>query len=292
MLGWDGCEGSRWLDSSVSTGSAAGHGSASKIVIMVQSFVILSLSLWFVEEYLNNKYLGEYLNGVFQADGLIIGTLGTLLILGSVSTAMFVSRRHSEKRFGAVSLEVTSPSVASTPKTKLVAEPSKNQPEAFAKPSMDFHPVVAALKADMADRRSSFGSLTGAGAEQPIAVPVPKTEVRPTSVLEQLTPNRQPPVTGPRPGQMGAPFAQQPFRDLRPQAPTGPSVQQGGALLAQRPMPLFKPQEPAGSTVLQPPQPPTPQIPTNVTTVITGIMPAQKKKDPTATTEEKSSTSQ
>jgi len=259
---------------------------------MVQSVVILSLSFWFVEEYLNNKYLGEYLNGVFQADGLIIGMLGTLLILGSASSAMFVRRRHGEKRFGAVSLEVTSPSVASAPKTKLVAEPSKNQPEAFAKPNMDFHPVVAALKADMADRRSSFGSIAGAGAEQPTAVPVSNTEVRPTSVLEQLTLNRQPPATGPRPGQMGAPFPQQPFHDLRPQAPTGPSVQHGGALPAQRPMPLFKPQEPAGSTVLQPPQAPTPQIPTNVTTVITGIMPAQKKKDPTLTTEEKPSPSQ
>jgi len=280
------------LESSVSTESAAGHGSASKIVIVVQWVVILSLSWWFIEEYLNNKYLGEYLNGVFQADGLIIGMLGTLLILGSVSSAMFVRRRHGEKRFGAISLELTSPPVASAPKTKLVAEPSKNQPEAFAKPKMDFHPVVAALKADMADRRSSFGSIAGAGAEQPTAVPVSRTEVRPTSVLEQLTLNRQPPATGPRPGQMGAPSLQQPFHDLRPQAPTGPSVQHGGALLAQRPMPLFKPQEPAGSTVLQPPQVPTPQIPTNVTTVITGIMPAQKKKDPTATTEEKPSPSQ
>ena len=276
----------------MSTESAAGHGSASKIVIVVQWVVILSLSWWFIEEYLNNKYLGEYLNGVFQADGLIIGMLGTLLILGSVSSAMFVRRRHGEKRFGAISLELTSPPVASAPKTKLVAEPSKNQPEAFAKPKMDFHPVVAALKADMADRRSSFGSIAGAGAEQPTAVPVSRTEVRPTSVLEQLTLNRQPPATGPRPGQMGAPSLQQPFHDLRPQAPTGPSVQHGGALLAQRPMPLFKPQEPAGSTVLQPPQVPTPQIPTNVTTVITGIMPAQKKKDPTATTEEKPSPSQ
>ena len=280
------------MDSSVSTGSTAGHGSASRIVIMVQSFVILSLSLWFVEEYLNNKYLGEYLNGVFQADGLIIGMLGTLLILGSVSSAMFLRRRHGGKRFGAVSLDVTSPSVASSPKTKLAAEPSKSQPEAFAKSSMDFHPVVAALKADMADRRSSFGSFAGAGAEQPTAVPVSKTEVRPTSVLEQLTPNRQSPATGPRPGQMGAPSTQLSFHDLRPPASTGPSVQRGGALLAQRPMPLFKPQEPAGSTVLQPPQVPTPQIPTNVTTVITGIMPAQKKKDPTATTEEKPSPSQ
>src|SRR5437879_10923955 len=74
---------------------------------MVQSVVILSLSFWFVEEYLNNKYLGEYLNGVFQADGLVIGMLGTLLVLGSVSSLMLMKRRHGEKRFGAASQEVT-----------------------------------------------------------------------------------------------------------------------------------------------------------------------------------------
>jgi len=43
---------------------------------MIQSFVILSLSLWIVEEYLNNMYLREYVNGVFQADGLIIECWG------------------------------------------------------------------------------------------------------------------------------------------------------------------------------------------------------------------------
>ncbi len=177
----------------MSTGSTAGHGSASKIVIMVQSVVILSLSLWFVEEYLNNKYLGEYLNGVFQADGLIIGMLGTLLVLGSISSLMFVRRRHGEKRFGAVSLEVAS----SSPKIKLAAEASTKAPEAFSKPNLDFHPVVAALKADMADRRMSFGPTLGAGAQQPTTGPGPSVEVKKTSVLDQLTPNRPVPMIGP-----------------------------------------------------------------------------------------------
>ena len=270
------------MDSSVSTGSTAGHGSASKIVIMVQSVVILSLSLWFVEEYLNNKYLGEYLNGVFQADGLIIGMLGTLLVLGSVSSLMFVRRRHGEKRFGAVSLEVAS----SSPKIKLAAEAGTKAPEGFSKPNLDFHPVVAALKADMADRRMSFGPTLGSGTQQPTTSPAPRAEVQKASVLDQLTPNRQAPVIGPRPGQMGAPFPQQPLHDLRPQPPTG-LREQPGSLLVQRSPPFLRPQDPAGSSVLQPSQTPAPQIPTNVTTVITGIMPAQKKKDPAETAEEK-----
>jgi len=253
---------------------------------MVQSVVILSLSLWFVEEYLNNKYLGEYLNGVFQADGLIIGMLGTLLILGSVSSAMFVRRRHGEKKFGAVSLEVTQ-----SPKIKLAAEPRAKSSEAFSKPNMDFHPVVAALKADMADRRLSFGSISSSGNDQSQTPSVPNLGVQKTSVLDQFTPSHQPPVTGPTPVQIGAPSPQRTFQGSRPQDPTG-QIQQAGTLVAQRPMPLLRTQQPAGSTVLQPSQTPPPQIPANVTTVITGIMPAQKKKDPTAPSEEKPSSSQ
>jgi hypothetical protein len=273
------------LDSSVSTGPTAGHGSASKIVIMVQSVVIFSLSFWFVEEYLNNKYLGEYLNGVFQADGLIFSMLGTLLVLGSIATGMFVRRRHGEKRFGAVSLEVTS-----TPKIKLAAEPSAKPSEAFSKPSTDFHPVVAALKADMADRRMSFGSMTASSNEQPTTGPAPNFEARKTSVLDQLASNRQPPTTGPRPGQVGPTLPQQPLRDFRPLPPTGPRIDQPAGLFVQRPPPILPPQQPAGSNVLQSHPAPAAQIPTNVTTVITGILPV-KKRDPGAV-EEKPSSSQ
>ena len=274
--------------SSVSPDSPSRHHSASRVVILVQTFVIFYLSLWILEEYLNNMYLREYVSGVFQTDGLILGILGTLLVLGSLSSLMLMRRRHGEKRFGAVSLDVT-PAV---PKIKLAAEAGTKASEASAKPSMDFHPVVAALKADMADRRLSFGSVLGSGSQRPTTVPAPGVEVQKASILEQLTPNRQPTITGPRPGQMGAPFPQPPFRDLRAQAPTGPRIEQAGVPLAQRTMPVLRPQEPSGSTVLQSSQAPTPQIPTNLTTVITGILPVQKKKDPSTTADEKPSASQ
>ena len=249
---------------------------------MVQSIIILSLSYWLVEEYLNNKYLGEYLNSVFQADGLIIGTLGTLLVLGSISSLILLRRKHGERKFGAVSLEVTS----STPKIKLAAEPNSKASEAFSKPNADFHPVVAALKADMADRRMSFGSMGSSGSDQSQTPSAPTVlGVQKTSVLDQFGPSRQPQVVGPPPGQTGVPSPQRSFPDSRPQGPTV-QMQQPGALVAQRPMPLLRTQQPSGSTVLQPSQAPPPHIPTNVTTVITGIMPA-KKKDPAAPSEEK-----
>ncbi len=257
------------LASTVNAGSSVSHHLASKIVITLQTFVILSLTYWITEEYLNNMYLRQYISDVFQADGLTVGILGTLLVLVSAG-GLFVKHRHGQS---SVSLEIKIPS----PIVNAAKKEEKKKMDA------DFHPVVAALKADMADRRMSFGSMVGA--ERPSTVPAPNTEIRKASVLDQLTPNRQPPVTSPRSGQVGALFPQQPQHELRSQAPTGPRVEQGGTL-AQRPLPFLRPPESSGSTVLQPSKPPAPQIPTNVTTVITGIMPAQKKKDP-ASPEEK-----
>jgi hypothetical protein len=279
------------LVSSVGTESAVRHRSLSKIVITMQSFVILSLSLWIVQEYLNNMYLREYVDGVIQADGLIFGALGTLLLLGSVSSIMFLRRRHGEKRFGAVSLEVNSPAI---PTIKTAPKPSANPidtspkpSEAFAKPSLDFHPVVAALKADMADRRSSFGAMTSSGGDQPTAVPAPNLQVQKPSILDQLAPNRPAPMMAPRPGQSGTPSIQTPMHDLRPQPPTSPRTDQV-APFPQRPMLGVQPQQ--GPQAVQSIQPLPPHIPTNVTTVITGIMPVQKKKDPNAPSEEKPAT--
>ena len=240
------------LASSVNTGSSVSHHLASRIVIGVQTFVILSLTYWITEEYLNNMYLRQYVSDVLQADGFTFGILGTLLVLGSAG-GLFVRHKHGQSN---VSLEIKTPSPSISAAKK----------EEAKKPDSDFHPVVAALKADMADRRLSFGSMVSTGAEQSSTVPLPSGEVRKASVLDQLTPNRQPPVTGPRPGQMGAP-------------------------LTQRPSPVL-PQQPVGSTVLQTSHPPPPQLPLKITTVITGVMPAQKKKDSTATDEEKPSSSQ
>ena len=273
----DGCEGAA-LDSSVNTASTVRHAVASKIVITLQTFVILSLTYWIVEEYLNNTYLRQYVGDVFAANGLIIGILGGLLMLGSLSSLMLVRRKHGEKKFGAVSLEITS----SSPKVKLPATASTKPPEASAKPSLDFHPVVAALKAEMADRRLSFGSVPGSGAEQPTTVAVPKMEAQRTSVLDQLNSTRLTPMTGPRPVQTSTSFAHSPV----------PRVDQVGGANTPRAPPFLRSEQPAGSSVLSPTQPTTQQMPANVTTVITGIMPAQKKKDPTAATEEKPSSSQ
>src|SRR6266568_3484980 len=152
-----------------------------------------------------------------QEDGLIMGMLGTLLLIGSVSRLMLMKRRHGEKRIEEVSLEVT----PAAPKIKGAVVTSAKPFEASTKSNMDFHPVVAALKADMADRRMSFGSVLGTGNQQPTTGPAPSVEAPRTSVLDQLTPNRQAPITSSRTGQTAQPFPQHSLHDLRPQPLTG-----------------------------------------------------------------------
>ncbi len=268
------------MASSVNSGSSVSHHSASKIIIMVQTFVILSLTYWIAEDYLNNQYLRQYVSDSFQANGSLFGILALLLVVGP-ATGLFLKHRHGQNT---VSLEIKTPRPTVSP-TMSVAKSQESK-----KPDSDFHPVVAALKADMADRRLSFGSMAGSSIETPSTSPVPVPEVRKTSVLDQLASNRQPPMTGPRPGLAGPTLPQQPFRDVRPLPPTSPRVDQPAGLLVQRPLPVFPPPHPVGTSVLQFTPSPAPQIPTNVTTVITGILPA-KKKDPGAA-EEKSSSSQ
>ena len=243
--------------SSLNAGPTAKHVSASKIVIMVQSLVILSLSFWITEEYLNNIYLRDYVTGVFQTEGWLFGILGLLFVVGSISGMMLVRRRHVEKTVGEASLKAPS----SVPRIKGAAEVTPKPAESTTKSETDFHPVVAALKADMANRRLSFGSAVSSTNDQPATPPAPRPEVQKTAVLDQFSQNRQTPISSPAPQQIRAPFPQRPMLPLRPQ-------------------------ESSGSSVLQPVQPQTPQMPANISTVITGIMPVQKKKDPAATTED------
>ena len=270
------------MASSVNNGSTVSHHSASRIIIMVQTLVILSLTYWIVEDYLNNQYLRQYVNDSFQANGFLFGILGLLLVAGP-TTGLFLRYRHGRS---SVSIEIKTRG----PAIRQSEPVAKNQES--KKSDSDFHPVVAALKADMADRRTSFGSMLGSSNAQPSTGPVPSLEISKTSVLEQLAPNRQTPMTGSRPGPTGQSPPQQPIQNFRSQPPTAPRPDQPGGLLAQRFLPVPRPQQPAGSNVLQSSPPPAPQVPANVTTVITGILPVEKKKDPTATTEEKPPSSQ
>src|SRR5260370_3954620 len=197
-------------------------------------------------------YLRQYVSDSFHADGLAFGIFATLLVLGSAS-GLFVKRRHGRS---SVAREIKTPS----PRIS-----AAKREEATKKPDSDFHPVVAALKADMADRRLSFGSMPGSGVEQPTTVPVPKMEAQKTSILDQLNSARQTPMTGPRPVQTGTSFAQSPPH----------RVEQVGGSAAPRPLPFLRSEKPTVSSVLPPTQTTTPQIPASVTTRRAGRIPAE-----------------
>ena len=58
----------------------------SKYLLLGQSLIIITLSLWLYKEYQNNQYLQTYLSSVFQGQGSIVAVLG----LGGILAIGFV----------------------------------------------------------------------------------------------------------------------------------------------------------------------------------------------------------
>ena len=108
--------------------------------MLFQMLVIVLLSSWIYEEYLNNIYLQSYVNEVVQADGSLIAILVIVSTLGLAGGLLKVLK-STHRQIGAIisrpQASMTSVSVASS-----------------SKPAIDLHPMVAALKADMAHQTS------------------------------------------------------------------------------------------------------------------------------------------
>lgn len=113
-------------------------GSA-KIIMVLQTLVILFLSSWIVEEYLNNRYLQLYINDVVQANSSLIAILVIVSGIGMTLGLRKILRSHHPE-IGAL---VTQPQVASS-----------GPVGSSSKPAEDLHPMVAALKAEMAHHAS------------------------------------------------------------------------------------------------------------------------------------------
>lgn len=107
--------------------------------MLLQTLVIVLLSSWIVEEYLNNIYLQAYVNNVVQANGSLIAVL---VIVSGLSAALGLLKvlRSTHKQIGAL---VNQP-----------AAPTLSPVVSSSKPAVDLHPLVAALKADMAHQAS------------------------------------------------------------------------------------------------------------------------------------------
>jgi len=107
--------------------------------MILQMLAILLLSSWIVEEYLNNIYLQAYVNDVVQADGSLIAILVIISGLG-LALGLFKVLKSTHRQIGALVTQ------AQVPTSARVGSSST--------PSLDLHPMVAALKAEMAHQSS------------------------------------------------------------------------------------------------------------------------------------------
>ena len=224
------------------------------IVILGQMLVIASLSSWLYLEYLSNFYLREYVSNFLLADGWILGVLAIMVAMGSLTSLIF--RKKPLKRISEVSAE---PVVVRLPVTADVVAP---------KTETSFHPAVAALRADIAGRRTAFGAMPVAESVEPKQMLPLKTEEPRMPIVQPVRPRYVPP-----PGPM--------FNPGRPIVPRPP--------VPRPPVPVANAEPARAPAGTQPPRAIVPTLPRNVTTVITGIMPVQKKKDPEPPPEENKS---
>ena len=107
--------------------------------MLLQTLVILLLSSWIVEEYLNNIYLQAYVNEMIQAEGSLIAILVIVCSIG-LGVGLLKVLKSTHRQIGA-----------------LVSQPQASSPTPFAsssKSALDLHPMVAALRADMAHQAS------------------------------------------------------------------------------------------------------------------------------------------
>ena len=137
-----------------------------KIIMLLQSMVILFLSFWVSQEYMYNVYFQAYVNDMVQANGSLIAILVFVSSLG-LALGLFKVLKSTHHQIGAL---VNQPSVSAMAP---VTPPTKQS-------SIDLHPMVAALKADLAHQ----------GSMEPIA-PIEIKET-PSAQRVQVQPDPQP----------------------------------------------------------------------------------------------------
>ena len=117
-----------------------------KGIMLFQTLIILFLSSWIYEEYLNNIYLQAYVNDTFQAYGLLIAAVTIVGALG-MAFGLLKVLKSTHKEIGELANQPESPSlgVASGSLTMKTSSPTS---------AIDLHPMVAALKADLAHQSS------------------------------------------------------------------------------------------------------------------------------------------
>src|SRR5438094_9454290 len=68
----------------VTRSGLARHGRTVMSIILFQTLLIVWLSVWAVEDYLNNAYVRAYVDLSIQTEGWILGVLAFIGVRGSV----------------------------------------------------------------------------------------------------------------------------------------------------------------------------------------------------------------
>src|SRR2546427_4527535 len=112
-----------------------------KIIMLLQSMVILFLSFWVLQEYTYNIYFQAYLNDMIQTNGSLIAILVFISSL-SLALGLFKVLKSTHTQIGALVKQPRGPTIGPVASTS------------GFKQTIDLHPMVAALKADMAHHGS------------------------------------------------------------------------------------------------------------------------------------------
>jgi len=153
--------------------------------MIVQSLVIVFFSFWFVQEYLNNIYLQAYVNGLLQTDGTLFVGLAIVGTLGLVFGLLKVLRSTHAEIGALVDQQTASPTPIGMGGGSLVSQgrAGSSYTSSSSAAAVDLHPMVAALKADLAHQASL----------QPVP-PLPRLDVNEPPAPPQSQPGPAPPV--------------------------------------------------------------------------------------------------
>lgn len=280
----------------------ARHGRALVSIILFQTLLILWLSLWAVEDYLNNQYVKAYVDSIVLAEGWAFGLVAFVGVLGSVM-GLVVHRKRAAKT---VELEIGTSSKTLEPSGSSLKSPILTPSSAMTKPAVhataqtvELHPAVAALKAELSEARMSLGLASVTTGPQTPTSSVSKFDDQKPMLGVQPSPMQHSSMAPPRP--QLAVMNQTPQNQMRPSPPTGtsfrpipptvirPYAQQGPTSLAipGQTTPVLRIDRPQQAAPAQPSpsnmQPAAPQpIVRETQTVITDIVPSQqdqKKKE-------------
>jgi hypothetical protein len=68
-----------------------------KIIMLLQTLLILFLSFWLYEEYLNNSYFQAYVNGVLQGGAFTAVVLISIVVFTIVAIVLYMKLRSTRK---------------------------------------------------------------------------------------------------------------------------------------------------------------------------------------------------